>query len=473
MRAGSWTAAAVLLLSLQGAGSAPPSKSKFEHETHRKLFPTCLACHRGIVNGERPWPDPEGCRACHDGVVQEPIEWAPPAASPPSNLRFQHGQHVDWAARRDTVVGCSDCHTPTGSPWMTVRRAVTGQCLSCHGIATEHLEAPDSTCRSCHLPLVEAVGLTMERVSRFPEPRSHRREGFATGEGHGALATRVAGAPVAPSCATCHARDFCLVCHVNAPEVAAIQALREDPRSLALRATLEPPESHRAADFGVTHGGAARQRLEGCVSCHTRESCLSCHRAVPEVVARLPAAGPGRGVGAKVVRRPPASHGDGYVERHSTAAAVRSQTCAGCHVQADCLQCHRPEDVSRQLYHGDGFLSRHPAAAYSRAADCAGCHNPGEFCASCHQQAGLVAKGVLRSGYHDAKQMFAFGHGEAARRSLESCVSCHAERDCLTCHSALGGRRFNPHGPDFDAARLRKLNPGMCTVCHGGRIPGP
>jgi hypothetical protein len=50
-------------------------------------------------------------------------------------------------------------------------------------------------------------------------------------------------------------------------------------------------------------------------------------------------------------------------------------------------------------------------------------------------------------------------------------VSCHVERDCLTCHSAQGGRRFNPHGPGFDAARLKQKNPEMCTVCHGAAIP--
>jgi hypothetical protein len=52
-------------------------------------------------------------------------------------------------------------------------------------------------------------------------------------------------------------------------------------------------------------------------------------------------------------------------------------------------------------------------------------------------------------------------------------VSCHAERDCLTCHSALGGRRFNPHGPGFDPERLRRRNPQMCSACHGAAIPDP
>ena len=82
-----------------------------------------------------------------------------------------------------------------------------------------------------------------------------------------------------------------------------------------------------------------------------------------------------------------------------------------------------------------------------------------------------MAPGQLRSGYHDAKQFFLVGHGEAARQSLESCVTCHVERDCMQCHSALGGRRFNPHGPGFDPERLRRKNAEVCTACHGTAIP--
>jgi hypothetical protein len=83
-----------------------------------------------------------------------------------------------------------------------------------------------------------------------------------------------------------------------------------------------------------------------------------------------------------------------------------------------------------------------------------------------------MARLPIGSGYHDAKQFFIVGHGAAARQSLETCVSCHAERDCVSCHSALGGRRFKPHGPGFDPARLLRKNPEVCLACHGTNIPG-
>ena len=67
---------------------------------------------------------------------------------------------------------------------------------------------------------------------------------------------------------------------------------------------------------------------------------------------------------------------------------------------------------------------------------------------------------------------FGLNHGTAARQNIETCVACHSERDCLVCHSAQAGRRFDPHGPGFDADRLRKKNPQTCAACHGSNIPG-
>ena len=106
---------------------------------------------------------------------------------------------------------------------MRVQPAVVENCLACHGITTAHLSAPDSACASCHLPLVQAVRLTREHVGNFPARSSHREPGFPS-TGHGKLA-RAGGVPVAASCATCHAREYCIECHVNAPEVRTIQAL--------------------------------------------------------------------------------------------------------------------------------------------------------------------------------------------------------------------------------------------------------
>lgn len=452
------------------AGSLAAQQRDFDHTKHAKLFPSCTTCHAGItVPGAALWPDPVTCASCHDGTIQKKIPWQPPTELARYNLRFDHTSHAARAANRPTA--CIACHAIAGAPWMAVRPPVAEQCLDCHGVRTAHLAAPDTACATCHLPLAQAPRLTVRDVASFPAPPDHLQPGFGGGGviGHGAAARR--GMPVAASCAVCHARDFCLQCHVDAPSQATIQGLAPDPRSRAIVAHLTAPASHADAGFLDSHGRMARNAAQQCSTCHTRESCIVCHAARPELAAKLPAAGGGRGTGAVIVRRPPPSHSESFVERHASVARAAVASCNGCHVRADCLECHRPDAARAAGYHPSGFLVRHPAAAYARETSCSDCHNSGSFCASCHARAGLSAQGVLRPGYHDANRFFLAGHGGAARQSLETCVSCHVERDCLTCHSAQGGRRFDPHGPGFDAARLIKKNPQMCTACHGTSIP--
>jgi hypothetical protein len=466
---------AVVAVTGVAAARMLPRVDRFSHEQHARLFPSCTSCHAGVQTGASPWPAPAACATCHDGVVERRTDWTAPAELPRTNLRFDHQRHAGELGRRGTISPdsawrCVTCHVRAGAPRMQVSLAVNGSCLSCHGITTPHLSAPDSACATCHLPLARVDRLTREDISEFREPPSHRAPGFA-GPGHGVLATGQHSRPVAASCATCHARDFCLQCHVNAPETRAIQALASDPRSLAIQTTLEAPASHRAPGFAELHGrdvGAGST----CATCHTRESCLTCHAgSAPRPVLRLAAAGPGRAVGAVTHRRRPPTHGADFTEAHAPFARAAARTCVTCHARTECLSCHVPSPAESRSYHPANFLTRHPAAAYARSTNCADCHNTASFCASCHAQSGLKSTGPLRAGYHDANPAFLFGHGKAARQELETCVSCHVERDCLTCHAAVGGRRFNPHGPGFDPERLKRKNPEMCTACHGAAIP--
>jgi hypothetical protein len=449
----------------------------FDHWQHRKVFPTCQGCHAGAQDSTRSiWPSPRDCEQCHDGKTEKKVQWSPPSTPRPSNMRFSHVGHSQKAAERfpgDSIV-CTSCHLSENAPWMLVRRPIPQRCLKCHEIQAGHFAATNTACHTCHLTLPEATSLPRERIAAFPTPPYHLEPSFATA--HGKLAQPPPADTgirfdVAPSCATCHARDFCIQCHVNAPEVPVIQALAPDSRSLAIEAKLEAPGSHDDPAWIQRHGKLVHGESERCATCHTQESCLTCHLAQPGVAVAMHLAGPGRAPGAEVHRRRPAWHGDDFTDRHASAASASAKSCNACHARAECLDCHRPNAGSPPAYHPAGFLSRHPASAYARASSCAECHNERAFCTDCHAQSGLVANGKLQGGYHDAKQNFILGHGPAARQGLESCVSCHAERDCLTCHSALGGRHFNPHGPGFDAERMREHNPQMCTVCHGAAIP--
>ncbi|MGH7733350.1 MAG: cytochrome c3 family protein, partial [Gemmatimonadales bacterium] len=340
-------------------------------------------------------------------------------------------------------------------------------CVGCHAPGRTHLTQGDSACGHCHVTLAVS-SLASSDVAGFPAPPSHQDSAFALGGGHG----RVAMAS-AVSCAFCHAQEFCATCHANAAAVPAIAGLASDLRSLAIGVRVARPPSHLQPDFQRVHGTLSRQTGATCATCHSQESCTTCHQGnVPAPVQALGRATMERPTGVTLVRHPPASHADPTWKRsHGTAAAARPQTCYGCHAQAQCLSCHRPSAGATGDYHHAGFLARHPAEAYARESSCAECHNTGGVCQDCPRTAGVTASGPLKAGFHDAQGAFLLSHGQAARQGLETCVSCHAERDCLTCHSATGGRGFDPHGPGFNAAQLRAKNPTMCVACHGNNIP--
>ena len=511
--------------SIHAFGAEPaagePPQDRFQHAKHAKMFPLCSTCHAGVTNARQPtWPEPSQCAACHDGTVQARVTWQPRTGPRTGNLRFTHERHAGAVMAKNpadsTVAGnCAACHNERGAPRMDVRNAVVAQCLDCHGLREAHFDLPSGTCATCHVPLAEAPGLTTEDIARFPRPRSHDTPGFALG-GHGKAATGAGnpGTPqaVAASCATCHAQNFCVACHVDAPEVPVIQALAVDARSPAFVANRPAPPGHASPAFLRTHGRDAQRATATCAACHARESCTACHVGEPpRVIAALPTPGPGRAAGVHVERTPPPSHTREFMtDRHGSEGSARPATCETCHVRATCLECHRPAgeqgsdarssahaagqpngetqrngqaqpqapgraaSARRSGFHPQAFLTRHPSAAYAREASCSDCHNPAQFCQSCHQQSGLVANARLgTAGYHDAFRGFSLGHGQAARQSLETCASCHAERDCTACHSSVaGGFRFNPHGPGFNASRTRAKNPSLCVACHGRAIPG-
>lgn len=457
------------------------TKDRFDHQQHAALFPTCTSCHLGAVEaGAPPWPTRAGCEACHDGKTQRYVDWEPEAADEGGNLRFTHAGHAQQvmsANAADSVLAgqCATCHNLAGTPRMAVQHAVVGNCLDCHKVAGEHLAVADTACATCHMPLGESPGLSREDIAAFPVPPSHRAADFAQ-EGHG----RVAGVPgqpgmVAQSCATCHAKNFCVTCHVNAPEVPVIQALAPDERSTAIAVILPIPASHRESSFERTHGPASKRSSATCATCHTKESCQTCHQGLPPARSQqLASAGPGRGPGAQLQRAAPASHTFEFRDRHGAEASSRPASCQACHAQQTCFSCHVPNGGSSESYHPAGFLTRHPSAAYNRDASCSDCHNPAQFCQSCHQQSGLVSgiRGLGSKNLHDAMPNFIVGHGQAARLNLESCASCHVERDCTRCHAAQPlGFGFNPHGPNWKPQTVGKKNPQLCIACHGS-VPG-
>lgn len=460
--AGAW---ALLLAAVGPAGTTAQetSEAAFPHDDHAGLFPVCTGCHEGAESGEAEemHPEPALCVTCHDGRDQDLVYWRGPADRA-TTLAFDHATHrraVGEAGEGESP-SCSGCHTPEGAPRKGVERAVAGACFGCHAHRGDD-HYVDAECSTCHRPLAE-TRLPRERVEGFPVPSTHDRPEFL------ALLHGEQVDESIDSCATCHTGEQCADCHVD-PE--GVEPVKEMPSAglasqvPALQARYPVPDSHGKDDFLETHG----RDLEPaeCSTCHTRESCTSCHAEedAPAALARLPSGDDVEAPGASVGRREPDSHASPwFAEDHEALAAAGERSCTGCHTEGWCVDCHGETDDPG--YHPPNFSMQHASRAYGREMECANCHDTSVFCRDCHAQLGMGARGRRGGGFHDREPAWLLRHGQAARQTLESCASCHQQRDCLQCHSETGAFRVSPHGPDFDARRLFDRNPQVCFACH-------
>ncbi len=453
----------MIALALALALSARAPADSFPHASHRRVFASCTTCHAGIVSGDSATTRPAAtaCATCHDGQRERRVDWAP-APPRPTNLRFDHRAHA-----RDSALACTTCHaTQNATAFMDVARARPERCLTCHEPrAPSHFAAEN--CATCHRRLRDATRLAPAGIARLPRPASHDSGWVFTHKSEARSAT----------CAFCHTRESCAACHVNAGRVDAITALGGDPRVADVVAqrpapSYPRPASHAGAAFGSTHGRLAAQPGATCANCHARESCIGCHRAAERVgaIAALPARSPEAAAGVFVRAARPADHVAGFALRHREAAAAGERTCASCHAQRFCASCH--DAAGTPVFHARNYVARHGADAFATQAECATCHQPQAFCVSCHRETGRASQtGAPAGAYHDRQPRWRLGaHGAAARRSIESCASCHRQNDCLQCHSARGGQGVSPHGPGFDPS-LASKNRQLCLRCHVN-VPG-
>lgn len=455
-------AATVAVGSLGTPGGAS-QEDPFPHAEHEGLFPVCSGCHAGVAEGEPSdyYPPASQCAGCHDGADQERVTWAGPSARA-SNVVFEHVGHAsELDAAGDDPLTCESCHSDLDVGRMSVDGAEeVGTCWSCHAHErTEHFQASaDDPCVSCHVPLAES-GFDGGRLDALPAPDAHEGTAFLL-EAHGPLAEAEL-----TRCATCHVQNQCLDCHVDDAQ-ASVAAMPEAPATMAVPA-VDPsypvPPTHDVQGFEAVHPVSDATT---CSTCHTANDCASCHLApLPEVASRVPSRSEARAPGAALVSAAPETHESFFfVETHSTLAAAAPSTCATCHTESYCADCH--DGPSDGGYHPPGFVSLHPSSAFGQAQECATCHNTAAFCRECHEEVGLGSTGRLGAGYHDAEPLFLLRHGQAARQSLESCASCHQQTDCVQCHGVLGAFRVSPHTEDFDARAAWARSPATCLACH-------
>jgi hypothetical protein len=186
------------------------------------------------------------------------------------------------------------------------------------------------------------------------------------------------------------------------------------------------------------------------------------------------------------------SHTANWIHEHAILAKNTAQTCAQCHDQTFCANCHAtstvpfrpeirfPEKVEANFIHRGDYVSRHQIEVQADPAMCRRCHGS-FFCDSCHTAQNVSPRVRLNTGAnpnnpHPPNWANAVGagpqlfHGDAARANIVTCAGCHdqgARAICTTCHR-VGGIGGNPHPGDF--LRHHKLSETattpMCQACH-------
>jgi hypothetical protein len=282
----------------------------------------------------------------------------------------------------------------------------------------------------------------------------------------------------------------CLECHKDKNVPAKCGFCHSDVKSAAHWPKREPR-------LNFNHAAHIELVKEDCTKCHSQLSqpgrpaklsdghpaCLSCHNHAQQYADASCATCHVDLTSYPLRPVTEVSHEGDFLRRHSLVAKSSGASCATCHDQNFCLDCHAKTTMvkvetklvdrpDRQFIHRNDFLGRHSVEARADSVSCQRCHSP-SYCETCHQQS-HVAFGSpnARNPHPPGWGLPGSGefHGDAARRDILSCASCHDQGDqsnCVQCHK-IGGIGGDPHPPGFRSHHTlgEARNDGRCVACH-------
>lgn len=334
---------------------------------------TCWSCHAHERSEHFEAAAADPCVSCHVPLAESGLDGprlqalpAPDIHAGDDFLLFGHGPSAEAELGR-----CATCH-------------VQDQCVDCHVDGSQPSIAG--------LPVAPPEFETPALPSSYPVPATHHVEGFE------------AAHPVADgaACSTCHTSDDCASCHLTPlPDAAARLPSRSEAMAPGVALESAAPATHGSFFFAETHATLAAAEPSTCVTCHTESYCVDCHD------------GPTDG----------GYHPPGFVSLHPSTAFGQAQECASCHnTAAFCRECHQEVGLGSTGRLGAGyhdaeplFLLRHGQAARQSLESCASCHQQTD-CVQCH--------GVL-GAFQVSPHTEDFDARAAWARSPSTCLACH------------------------------------------------
>ncbi|HQV32821.1 MAG TPA: cytochrome c3 family protein [Calditrichia bacterium] len=165
--------------------------------------------------------------------------------------------------------------------------------------------------------------------------------------------------------------------------------------------------------------------MVACLDCHEHKAaeveCASCHMPFEDL--------------KPMSHRGDFKHAHGEHAKLGTEAMSADMSCAVCHKQEFCQECHEGENLGR-LSHPLNYEFTHALEAQGREKECMTCHSERQFCFDCHRDNQILphnhTAGWLNTFAGDGGR-----HRVEALNDLESCISCHeqtAREDCGRCH---------------------------------------
>lgn len=218
-----------------------------------------------------------------------------------------------------------------------------------------------------------------------------------------------------------------------------------------------------------------------CLSCHdgrkAPDECSTCH--LQDLVTGAVGTNVDGETLAPAGRFRPDDHTDPmWLHRHEFGARMDPDQCSSCHAQKECLDCHDGVQKIQRIHPGDWHMT-HGLQAARRDIECKSCHDSENFCGDCHSRVG-VAMGAFPgergdppgdARFHPPGWKGVLGeipsaehHSFQARRSLETCSTCHQPDQCVECHAFI-----NPHPDSYADPGNWRFGAGegeVCGTCH-------
>lgn len=306
------------------------------------------------------------------------------------------------------------------------------------------------------------------------------------------------------NCQSCHEEQMsskCSYCHLSEDQ-SSYRTSETPKRNLAF--SHEFHVKGQKVECEKCHMGVDQAEIGVTVKIPGMPTCNTCHND-------LKAANTCEGCHVDLAALRPREHNrTDFVREHKMAARLSTATCAACHSQESCTDCHNGSDLVKVDVPGKDLMSlrsprltaidrgqssrlakvhdlnfkfTHGLAAERKASDCQTCHSKETFCSTCHNAGGDINQAKFEPTSHRQAGFVTTGvgtrgglHATLAKRDIESCASCHdaqgADPACILCHADPDGiKGTNPktHETGFMSGDhgYWHADPGAtCYVCH-------